>query len=188
MLLMAVPLEKVWNSIFNAQVVSLEETEDARRAAEQSYKKVDGASLTILLGISLMASALSQVVGKGIASHISGPMGSVFNDSACTMLIVTLLGLVAALSPIGRITGAEALSTMYLYAVISLLASRAGLNELLDAPMWLIASMLVFAVHVVGMLFLSKLFHFDLCMVSTASLANIGGSASSPIIAAAYNP
>ena len=34
---------------------------------------------------------------------------------------------------------------------------------------------------------LSKLFRWDLCMVSTASLANIGGSASAPIVATAYD-
>ena len=38
------------------------------------------------------------------------------------------------------------------------------------------------------MALLSKIFHWDLCMVSTASLANIGGSASAPIIASAYDP
>jgi uncharacterized membrane protein len=38
------------------------------------------------------------------------------------------------------------------------------------------------------MFVLSKIFKWDLCMVSTASLANIGGSASAPIVATAYNP
>ena len=33
-----------------------------------------------------------------------------------------------------------------------------------------------------------KIFKWDLCMVSTASLANIGGSASAPIVATAYDP
>ena len=37
------------------------------------------------------------------------------------------------------------------------------------------------------MFLLSKLFKWDLCMVSTASLANIGGSASAPIVASAYD-
>jgi uncharacterized membrane protein len=45
----------------------------------------------------------------------------------------------------------------------------------------------ILVIHVVGMYILSKLFHWDLCMVSTASVANIGGSASAPIIACSYN-
>ena len=42
--------------------------------------------------------------------------------------------------------------------------------------------------NIILMFLLSKLFHWDLCMVSTASVANIGGPASAPIIAVAYNP
>lgn len=188
LLLMAVPLEKAWNRFCNARTVTFEEAEDAQKAAEEGTAKMSGATLTILLGLSLMVSALSQVAGRYVAGLMPSVLKDVFNGSTCTMLIVTALGLIAALSPVGRIAGADALSTMYLYAVISLLASRAGLNELLDAPMWLMAGLFVFIVHIVAMVIFSKLFHFDLCMVSTASLANIGGAASAPIVAAAYNP
>ncbi len=53
--------------------------------------------------------------------------------------------------------------------------------------MWVVYGMLILVVHVVLMFLLSKVFHWDLCMVSTASVANIGGSASAPIIACAYD-
>ena len=53
--------------------------------------------------------------------------------------------------------------------------------------MWVVYGLFILVIHVVGMFVLSKLFHWDLCMVSTASVANIGGSASAPIIAVAYN-
>lgn len=188
LLLMAVPLEKTWNKFCKARTVTFEEAADAQKAAEEGTAKMSGATLTVLLGLSLMVSALAQVIGSAIAGIMPGVLKDIFNASTCTMLIVTFAGLFAALSPIGRIAGADALSTMYLYVVISLLASRAGLNELLDAPIWLIAGLFVFIIHIVAMLIFSKLFHFDLCMVSTASLANIGGAASAPIVAAAYNP
>ena len=45
----------------------------------------------------------------------------------------------------------------------------------------------VLAIHIILMFLLSKLFHWDLCMCSTASVACIGGSASAPIIATAYD-
>ena len=70
----------------------------------------------------------------------------------------------------------------------SLLASRATLVDLVAAPMWIVYGFFILAVHVVLMFVLSKMFKWDLCMVSTASLANIGGSASAPIVATAYNP
>ena len=53
--------------------------------------------------------------------------------------------------------------------------------------MWVLYGVLILVVHVALMFLLSKIFRWDLCMVSTASVANIGGSASAPIIACAYN-
>ena len=72
--------------------------------------------------------------------------------------------------------------------VVSLLASRATLTDLVAAPMWIVYGFFILLVHVVLMFVLSKIFKWDLCMVSTASLANIGGSASAPIVATAYDP
>jgi len=103
-------------------------------------------------------------------------------------VFVTILGLVCALSPLGKLPAVEELSNIYLYAVVSLLASTATLVDLVSAPLWIVAGLVVMIIHIVVMYLLSKLFHWDCCMVSTASLANIGGSASAPIVASAYNP
>ena len=79
------------------------------------------------------------------------------------------------MSPLGKVPAVEELSSVYLYAVVSLLASTASVTDLLSAPMWVVYGFFILVVHVIGMYILSKLFHWDLCMVSTASLANIGG-------------
>jgi uncharacterized membrane protein len=92
------------------------------------------------------------------------------------------------MSPLGKLAAVEELSTIYLYAVVSLLASRSSLVDLIAAPMWIVYGFVILLIHVVLMFILSKIFKWDLCMVSTASLANIGGSASAPIVATAYNP
>ena len=91
------------------------------------------------------------------------------------------------MTPLGKLPAVEELSNIYLYAVVSLLASTATIVDLVAAPMWVVYGLLILAIHVALMFFLSKLFHWDLCMVSTASLANIGGAASAPIVATAYD-
>lgn len=111
-----------------------------------------------------------------------------FDKGTCTTLFVTILGLVCAITPLGKLPAANELSSVLLYAVVALLATQAPLNALIEAPMWVVYGVFVLVLHVVGMYILSKLFHWDLCMVSTASVANIGGPASAPIIAVAYNP
>ena len=110
-----------------------------------------------------------------------------FDTGTCTTVFVTILGLICALSPLGKLPAVEELSNIYLYAVVSLLASTASLTDLVSAPMWVVYGVFILVIHVVLMFVLSKVFHWDLCMVSTASLANIGGSASAPIVATAYD-
>ena len=112
---------------------------------------------------------------------------AMFDKGSMTTLFVTVLGLVCAMTPLGKVPAVEELSSVYLYAVVSLLASTASVTDLLAAPMWVVYGFFILAVHVVLMFLLSKLFHWDLCMVSTASLANIGGAASAPIVASAYD-
>ena len=113
---------------------------------------------------------------------------SVFDKGTMTTVFVTILGLICALTPLGKLPAVEELSTVYLYAVVSLLASTASIVDLLTAPMWIVYGLFILVIHVITMFVLSKIFHWDLCLVSTASLANIGGSASAPIVASAYNP
>lgn len=110
-----------------------------------------------------------------------------FDKGTVVTLFVTILGLICALSPLGKLPAVEELSNVYLYAVVSLLASTASVVDLLSAPMWVVYGIFILVIHVVLMFVLSKIFHWDLCMVSTASLANIGGSASAPIVASAYD-
>ena len=113
---------------------------------------------------------------------------SVFDKGTMTTVFVTILGLICALTPLGKLPAVEELSAVYLYAVVSLLALTASIVDLLTAPMWVVYGLFILVIHVITMFVLSKIFHWDLCMVSTASLANIGGSASAPIVASAYNP
>ena len=91
------------------------------------------------------------------------------------------------MTPLGKLPAINELSTVYLYAIVALLASTASLVDLVAAPMWIVYGFVVLIVHVVLMFILAKIFHWDLCMCSTASVACIGGSASAPIIATAYD-
>lgn len=91
------------------------------------------------------------------------------------------------MTPLGKLTAINELSSVYLYAIVSLLASTATLTDLVSDPMWVVYGLMILLVHVVLMYILAKIFHWDLCMCSTASVACIGGSASAPIIATAYD-
>ena len=189
LLLLMVRYSSKWDNATKADTSKLQEIADiAAKEVEKEKKTASAADWVFLIGLSLMVSALSQMVGGYLQDAFASVGLEMFDKGTMTTVFVTVLGLVCALTPLGKLPAVEELSTVYLYAVVSLLASTASVVDLLTAPMWIVYGLFILIIHVVLMFVLSKIFHWDLCMVSTASLANIGGSASAPIVASAYNP
>ena len=188
LLLIMVNYASKWDKAVKADTSKLEAVaEAASKEVANEKKKATSADGRCLIGVSLAVSALSQWVG-GIMNNGLCAIGlDMFGASTMTTVFVSVLGLVCAQTKLGKVPAVEELSSVYLYLVVSLLASKASLVDLISAPMWIVAGLVVLVIHVVIMFVLSKLFHWDLCMVSTSSLANIGGSASAPIVASAYN-
>ena len=189
LLLLAVRYADKWNKAVNADTSKLDAIADAANAELAKDKKVaTAADWIFLIGVSLLVSTFTQWAGKVVNGWLCNIGLDMFGAATVTTVLVTILGLIAAVTPLGKMAAVEELSSVYLYAVVSMLASRASLVDLIAAPMWVVYGFVILLVHVVLMFILSKLFKWDLCMVSTASLANIGGSASAPIVATAYNP
>lgn len=188
LLLIMVRYSKKWDNAVKADTTKLQAVADAANAELAKEKKhASAADWIFLIGLSLIVSALSQQVGAILGNGLASICLDMFDKGTMTTVFVTVLGLLCALSPLGKLPAVEELSNVYLYAVVSLLASTASLTDLVSAPLWIVAGLVVLIIHIVIMFLLSKLFHWDCCMVSTASLANIGGSASAPIVASAYN-
>ena len=139
-------------------------------------------NIIFLLGLGLVVSAFGQNLGatlNGVAPWL--------DKSTWTVLLITLAGLVGAVTPIGKMAGAQELSNVLLYSVVALLASRASFLELTDAPLWIVAGFMILAIHCIIMIILAKIFKLDMFTCGVASLANIGGYASAPILAGAYS-
>ena len=138
-------------------------------------------SLLLLIGCAFLVSAIATNVG----AKLYGWTG--FSDKATwTVLFVTAVALLCAMTPLGRVAGSGEVSNLLLYTVIGLLASRASLAELGDAPAWILTGFIVLAVHAALMLLFCKLLKLDLFTAGVASLANIGGTASAPVLAGSY--
>ena len=150
--------------------------------AKGNEDKASFVNLIFLLGLALVISAFGQDIGAAL----NGAMP--FLDKATwTVLLITLSGLIGAVTPVGRMAGSTELSNLLLYSVVALLASRASFLELTDAPAWILAGFMILAIHGIILVLLAKIFHLDMFTCGVASLANIGGSASAPILAGAYS-
>ena len=182
-LLWAINLAPKFNKWVKADTTTLDEVS---RKLEDDAKANDGkitfVNIIFLLGLSLVVSAFGQNIGTAING-----VAPFLDKATWTVLLITLAGLVGAVTPIGKMAGTSELSNVMLYSVVGLLASRASFLELTDAPIWIIAGFMILAIHGIILVLLAKIFKLDMFTCGVASLANIGGSASAPILAGAYS-
>ena len=180
LLLFAVKYAQKWNKACKADTSKLDAVAAAanEEVAKETNVKPNAADWIFLIGLTLVVSAVSQYIGVQMNGFFKGVGLSFFDKGTCTTVFVTILGLICAMTPLGKLPAVTELSSVYLYAVVSLIASTATLIDLLSAPMWVVYGLGILLVHVVLMFILSKIFHWDLCMDSTAS---------APIIATAYD-
>ena len=139
-------------------------------------------NIMLLVGSGLIVSALSQLVGTKINA-----VASFLDKATWTVLVVTALGLIFALTPFGKLKGTEEVSNVMLYSVVALIASRADLSAMGNAPAWLLTGFIILVIHVAIMIILAKLLHIDIFTAAVASLANIGGTATAPVLAGTYS-
>ncbi len=133
----------------------------------------------LLISSALLVSALSQVLGISLSKFIG-------SATSWSIILATLAGIAFSFSPLSKIRGLQATANAMLYLLIALIASRANIHFDMSLLFYLGLGISILFVHALLMLIFAKLFRLDLFSISVASLANIGGIASAPILCAAY--
>ncbi len=183
MLLLAfVPLAPQFNKWTKSNTKLIDEVSARIEAkAQNPDAKIDAGSLMFLIGLGLAASALAQF----LAGYF--PASDFFSQTTWTVLIVTIFGALGAMTKLGGVAGSMELGNVLLYGIVALIASRANFAELTQAPLFILAGFMILFIHGAILLIAAKLFKLDLFSCGVASLANVGGVASAPILAAAYS-
>ncbi|MDD3118937.1 MAG: DUF819 family protein [Victivallales bacterium] len=185
-LLLLIPAKNIFNRWCRADGRTLEAVGVAlakdQDADSGEKREMELAEMLFLCGLGLGLAALSGWL-CGMLPKISW-----IDARTMTILVVTVLGVISASTPLGRIPGSALLGNTMLYIIVAIIGSRVVLGDLAEAPLYLLIGFMIVAVHAVGMLLLARLFRLDLFTCGVASLANIGGVAAAPVLAAAYSP
>ena len=180
-LLALVPFSKKFNSWSKADTSVIDEVGARLARKEENKKPLDFASLFFLLGTSLLVSAFAQYSASFL------PTTDFLTTSTWIVILATIAGIVFAMTPLAKISGSSELANIMLYLIVALIASRANFSELTEAPLYIFAGFIIITIHVIIMVIFAKIFKLDLFSLGVASLANIGGVASAPILASAYS-
>ncbi len=145
------------------------------------YYSIDFPSLFLMLGLSLLISATSQELAKLM------PTTNFLTKNTWIVIFATIAGILSGLTSLNREKSAQPLANIMLYFIVALIASRANFKELTQAPIYIFTGFTIILIHASIMIIFAKIFRLDLFSLGVASLANIGGVASAPILAGAYN-
>lgn len=151
-------------------------------AEDEQARPVTVASLAITLFGSISVAALALWIGSLLPE-----IGQVVNATTWTILIVSVLGLIVALTPLGRTAGAMEVASLMLFVVIGQIASGSDFSAITQAPLYLLIGVVVLVIHAAIMVVYAKLTRTELFSLAVASTANIGGIASAPVVASAFN-
>jgi len=132
----------------------------------------------LLILFALVASMVSQIIAQNI---------EILNKTTTIVLIASTLGVLGSFTKLKEINGSSEVASTMLYILIALIGSKAVFDNFSDVGVYVLAGFSILVIHAIIMVIGAKIFKLDLFSIAVASLSNIGGVASAPILAATYN-
>ncbi|MBF1295449.1 DUF819 family protein [Parvimonas sp. D2] len=184
-LLFLVPFADKFNKWTKADTSKIDNINEHLTAKFSSIsKEITFQDIFFLLSVALGVTAVTGIIGNEM---VKIPALAFMGATGWTIIITTILGVIFAMTPLARIPGSPEVSNVLLYMLIGLIASNANFLELTQAPAYILAGFVILIIHGILMAIIGKVFKLDLFTCGIASLSNIGGVASSPVLAAAYS-
>ncbi len=150
-----------------------------REQITTSYEREKGAKRYLLL---LFVAGIASLVAQEIARHVE-----LINNTTMTVILATIFGIFGSFTKLKHLNGSSEIASLMLYMLIALIGSKAVFESFNAVGMYVFAGFMVLVIHALFMVVSAKIFKLDLFSITVASLANIGGVASAPILAAAYD-
>jgi uncharacterized membrane protein len=146
------------------------------------------ASLADLLWI--LAIALGVTVACTVIASKLPDLGSVVTGFTWVVLLATTVGVALSFTPVRRLEGAGAsrVGSVWLYLLVTTIGAQAEFRRVLDARARVAGGMLGRAFHAAAIMGARRRLRAPVFFAAVGSQANIGGTASASVVAAAFHP
>lgn len=148
-----------------------------------------------ILGIGFVVTGLAHLAGDAFAPYIriNYPQlvqYSLDNTFFWIVIVATTGGLILSFTPVRKLegVGASRLGSVLLYVLVATIGMQMDLYSILENPLFFLIGMVWMLIHVIIMLGIAYLIKAPFFFVAVGSQANVGGAASAPIVASAFNP
>lgn len=148
-----------------------------------------------ILGVGFTITGVAHLAGDAFAPYIriNYPQlvqYSLDNTFFWIVIVATTGGLILSFTTVRKLEGAGAsrLGSVLLYVLVATIGMQMDLNSVLESPLFFLIGMVWMLIHIVIMLSVAYLIKAPFFFVAVGSQANVGGAASAPIVASAFNP
>lgn len=173
----------------------------SQRQAERA-RPIALLDFALMIGLGLVISQMCLWFGGGIGGWVEQQeatagfwatirLSEVLSGFGWGILLITGVSVVLSLTPLRDIDDAGATPVGYfgLYLLLTTFGARADLRNIRPEDGWLFALGAIWiTTHVVILMIGLRLLRAPLFLGATGSMANIGGTASAPVVAAAFHP
>ena len=115
-------------------------------------------------------------------------VGAVLTSFGWAIILSSLIGIALSFTRLSDLefAGASSVGSFFFYLLLATIGARADLAGILDAPVFLLAGILIIMIHATVLFTLGKMLKSPMFLIATASQSNIGGPITAPIIATVY--
>jgi len=153
--------------------------------SKRKEQSVHPGKAILLIGLAVLVGRAFQLLSVYL------PTGKdVLSPYAWSIILVTSTAVILSMTPIARIphTGADKFGKWILYFVLTSIGARASLNNASQVGVLIMSGVVVIFIHVAILMVTARLIRAPLFLVATASLSNIAGLVSAPVVAEVYQP
>ena len=182
-----------WLKADNSAIMDLEKRMETIELTSE-VKKRGTREWMILCGVAFGATAIAHICANFLApffeKNVPGSERFSLTSSFFWLVIIaTIIGLALSFTKAKKLeqTGASDLGSVLLYFLVATIGMGMDLGAVLDKPIFFLVGILWIIVHVSILLLVAKIIKAPYFFVAVGSQANIGGAASAPIVAAAFN-
>jgi uncharacterized membrane protein len=180
-----------WQVLFDrrlqADTTALAETNKLLAELDTHRQPTQLRDIAIILGLGFAGAVLAVQLGAALPA-LGDP--TIISHTTWAVLIVVTGGLLLSFTPVRNLeeVGASKVGYAALYLLLTAIGAQGNLMEVLSAPAFFFAGVLVITIHVAVMLVVARVIRAPFFFVATGSVANIGGAGTAPIVASVYHP
>lgn len=177
----------------NSEIIALEQRME-KMHLERGVRETGTSDWMVILGVAFGGTALSHFLADYIAPWIDANYPQLAQYSLTSgffwiVIIATTFGLFLSFSKAKNLEsyGASNIGSLFLYVLVATIGMSMDLKALFDNPKFFFIGGIWIIVHALVMIIVARIIKAPLFLIAVGSQANIGGAASAPIVAVAFN-